>query len=74
MKYSLAIFDMDGTILNTLDDMTDSLNEILTKYNLPLNARFQMAVTHQTSTRFLQTSLLTTKNTVQLKQRLMPAL
>ena len=37
MKYSLAIFDMDGTILNTLDDMTDSLNEILTKYNLPLH-------------------------------------
>ena len=37
MKYSLAIFDMDGTILNTLDDMTDSLNEILKKYNLPLH-------------------------------------
>ena len=37
MKYSLAIFDMDGTILNTLDDMTDSLNEILTKYNFPLH-------------------------------------
>ena len=37
MKYSLAIFDMDGTILNTLDDMTDSLNEILTKYKLPLH-------------------------------------
>ena len=37
MKYSLAIFDMDGTILNTLDDMTDSLNEILSKYKLPLH-------------------------------------
>ena len=37
MKYSLAIFDMDGTILNTLDDMTDSLNEILTKYKLALH-------------------------------------
>ena len=37
MKYSLAIFDMDGTILNTLDDMTDSLNEILGKYKLPLH-------------------------------------
>ena len=37
MKYSLAIFDMDGTILNTLDDMTDSLNFILGKYNLPLH-------------------------------------
>jgi phosphoglycolate phosphatase len=37
MKYSLAIFDMDGTILNTLDDMTDSLNEILGRYGLPLH-------------------------------------
>lgn len=37
MKYSLAIFDMDGTILNTLDDMTDSLNVILEKYKLPLH-------------------------------------
>ena len=37
MKYSLAIFDMDGTILNTLDDMTDSLNEILGRYKLPLH-------------------------------------
>lgn len=34
MKYSLAIFDMDGTILNTLDDMSDSLNHILTLHNL----------------------------------------
>ena len=38
MKYSLAIFDMDGTILNTLDDMTDSLNEILGRYKLPLHS------------------------------------
>ena len=37
MKYSLAIFDMDGTILNTLDDITDSLNEILAKYKRPLH-------------------------------------
>lgn len=37
MKYSLVIFDMDGTILNTLDDMTDSLNIILEKYKLPFH-------------------------------------
>ena len=37
MKYSLAIFDMDGTILNTLDDLTDSVNEIIKKYNYPLH-------------------------------------
>ena len=35
MKFKLAIFDMDGTILNTLDDMTDSCNYILQKYGFP---------------------------------------
>lgn len=37
MKYSLVIFDMDGTILNTLDDMTDSCNVILKKHGMPLH-------------------------------------
>lgn len=37
MEYSLAIFDMDGTILNTLDDMTDSVNAVLGRHNLPLH-------------------------------------
>lgn len=31
MKYKLAVFDMDGTILNTIDDLADSLNFVLTK-------------------------------------------
>ena len=38
MKYSLAIFDMDGTILNTIDDLADSLNVILEKYSLPVHS------------------------------------
>ena len=37
MKYSLAIFDMDGTILNTIDDLADSLNVILERYSMPLH-------------------------------------
>ena len=37
MKYSLAIFDMDGTILSTLEDIADSCNEILQEYNYPLH-------------------------------------
>ena len=36
-KYSLAIFDMDGTILNTIDDLADSLNVILERYSMPLH-------------------------------------
>lgn len=35
MKYKLAIFDMDGTILNTLDDLADSTNYALRGNGLP---------------------------------------
>lgn len=28
-KYKAAIFDMDGTVLNTLDDLTDSMNFVM---------------------------------------------
>lgn len=35
MRYSLVIFDMDGTILNTIDDLTDASNFINQKYGFP---------------------------------------
>ena len=35
MKYRLAVFDLDGTILNTLDDLADSLNHVLSEYSYP---------------------------------------
>ncbi len=35
MKYELAIFDLDGTILDTLDDLADSVNYVLSKHNFP---------------------------------------
>ena len=35
MKYQLAIFDMDGTILNTLEDLADSVNYALSCSNYP---------------------------------------
>ena len=34
MKYDTLIFDLDGTLLNTIDDLTDSLNYALKKNNL----------------------------------------
>lgn len=35
MKYELAIFDMDGTILDTLEDLKDTLNYALSKNHYP---------------------------------------
>ena len=35
MKYKLIIFDLDGTILDTLADLKNSLNHALTKNDLP---------------------------------------
>ena len=39
MKYRLAIFDMDGTILNTLDDLTAALNHSLSVCGYPTRKR-----------------------------------
>lgn len=37
-RYKIAIFDMDGTILNTLDDIADTMNYCLKKYDMPLRS------------------------------------
>lgn len=36
MKYQLAIFDLDGTILDTLEDLADSLNYALKEEGYPV--------------------------------------
>ncbi len=38
MKYKLAIFDLDGTILDTLEDLTDSTNHILSSNGYPTHS------------------------------------
>lgn len=35
MTYKLAIFDLDGTILNTLEDLADATNYALTQHGYP---------------------------------------
>lgn len=39
MRYKLAVFDMDGTILDTLDDLTDSVNFALSKSGFSKHTR-----------------------------------
>ena len=38
-KYDLVIFDLDGTILNTLDDLSDACNAALRKNGYPTHTR-----------------------------------
>jgi phosphoglycolate phosphatase len=35
MRYNTIIFDLDGTLLNTLEDLTDSVNYSLEQHNFP---------------------------------------
>ena len=35
MRYKLALFDMDGTVLDTLQDLADSTNAVLEKHGFP---------------------------------------
>ena len=38
MNYSAIIFDLDGTLLNTIDDLANSMNAVLKQYGLPIHA------------------------------------
>ena len=55
------IFDLDGTLLNTLDDLTDSVNHILRQYGYPESSRWQVRSNLGNGARFLLTHLLPEK-------------
>ena len=38
MKYDTILFDLDGTLLYTLEDLTDSINYMLDKYGFPTHS------------------------------------
>ncbi|MBQ8333278.1 MAG: HAD family hydrolase [Clostridia bacterium] len=39
MRYKAAIFDLDGTLLDTLDDLWDAVNAVMAHYGYPARTR-----------------------------------
>ena len=37
MNIEAIIFDLDGTLLNTIEDLADSMNQVLAEYNFPIH-------------------------------------
>ena len=43
MRYKAVLFDMDGTVLDTLDDLADSVNHSLRQFSLPEVSHFHVS-------------------------------
>ena len=56
MVYATVIFDMDGTLLDTLADLTDSLNAVLEKNGFPTRSAREVRSFLGNGVRFLISS------------------
>ena len=64
-KYHTVLFDMDGTILDTLDDLTDSVNHTLCQMGFPERTREEVrAYLGYGSRRLIERSLGTTETEI----------
>lgn len=43
MKYKAVLFDMDGTVLNTLDDLVNAVNHCLREFSMPERSTEEVA-------------------------------
>ncbi|MBQ6363713.1 MAG: HAD-IA family hydrolase [Lachnospiraceae bacterium] len=41
-RYDIVVFDMDGTVLDTLEDLTDAVNVVLRRHGLPEKERAEV--------------------------------
>lgn len=53
MSYDAILFDMDGTVLNTLDDLHDAVNTALRQFDLPERSADQVRAALGNGSRYL---------------------
>ena len=76
MRYQLIIFDLDGTLINSFDDLTDSLRFCLSQEGLPLPDDDQISSHLGNGLAYLVRSFIPEdvgKNTAQIKALLIRA-
>ena len=53
MKFTTVLFDLDGTLLDTLDDLTDAVNRTLERYGLPQRTKREVRAFLGSGARYL---------------------